>query len=132
MSPTAEEMVGPTGDPVILRGRARQVAGPENPVDRWMPLLGDAGEGLPIAPLGEPAQQELRVCGRVLRRRGDGRCRHAGLGRPLEGGQALQWLPIREADNLIVSLEDGRVLGGVERHRCGQRSRQRSGRRFRN
>jgi hypothetical protein len=25
-----------------------------------MPLLGDAGEGLPVAPLGEPAQ-ELRV-----------------------------------------------------------------------
>jgi hypothetical protein len=57
MSPAAEEMVGPTGH---LAGRAQQVAGAENPVDRWMPLLGDAGEGLPIAPLGELAQ-ELRV-----------------------------------------------------------------------
>jgi len=43
-----------------LAGRAQQVAGAENRVDRWMPLLGDAGEGLPIAPLGELAQ-ELRV-----------------------------------------------------------------------
>jgi hypothetical protein len=77
-------------------------------------LLGDAGEGLRGAPLGEPAQQ-LRCSARLLRRRGDGRCRHTGLGRPSEGGQALQWLPIREADDLIISVEDEPFLGAAER-----------------
>jgi hypothetical protein len=48
------------GHPVILAGRARQIAPRDNPVDRWMPLLGDPTEGLPVAPLGELAQQ-LRV-----------------------------------------------------------------------
>jgi hypothetical protein len=38
---------------------------------------------------------------------------------PLEGGQALQWLPIREADDLIISLEDEPFLGGAERGDAG-------------
>jgi hypothetical protein len=37
-----------------------------------------------------------------------------GLGRPLEGGQALQWLPIRKADDLIISLEDEPFVGGTK------------------
>jgi hypothetical protein len=37
----------------------------------------------------------------------------------LEGGQALQWLPIREADDLIISLEDEPFLGGAERTGAG-------------
>ena len=52
-----EDIVGPTGHP----GRPCPAdRAPDKPVDRWMPLLGDAGEGLSVAPLGEPAQQ-LRV-----------------------------------------------------------------------
>jgi len=37
----------------------------------------------------------------------------------LEGGQALQWLPMREADDLIISLEDEPFLGGAERTDAG-------------
>jgi hypothetical protein len=33
----------------------------------------------------------------------------------MEGGQAFRWLPIREADDLIISLEDEPFLGGAER-----------------
>ena len=56
--------------------------------------LGDTGEGLPVAALGEPAQQ-LRVelassAGAVMVDVDI----DTGLSRPLEGGQALQWLPI--------------------------------------
>jgi hypothetical protein len=37
----------------------------------------------------------------------------------LEGGRALQWLPIREADDLIISLVDEPLLGGGERADAG-------------
>ena len=73
--------------------------------------LGDAGEGLPVAALGEPAQQ-LRVelassAGAVMVDVDI----DTGLSRPLEGGQALQWLPIRKADDLVISLEDEPIVG---------------------
>jgi hypothetical protein len=32
----------------------------------------------------------------------------------LEGGQALQWLPIRKADDLVISLEDEPIVGGAK------------------
>jgi hypothetical protein len=32
----------------------------------------------------------------------------------LEGGQALQRLPIREADDLVILLEDEPIVGGAE------------------
>jgi hypothetical protein len=37
-----------------------------------------------------------------------------GLGRPLEGSQALHRLPIRKADDPIVSLEDEPFVGGAK------------------
>jgi len=37
----------------------------------------------------------------------------------LEGGKALQWLPVREADDLIISLEDEPFSGGAERTDAG-------------
>jgi hypothetical protein len=37
-----------------------------------------------------------------------------GLSRPLEGCQALQWLPIRQANDLSVSLEYEPLVGGAE------------------
>jgi hypothetical protein len=81
-------------------------------------VAGDAGEGSWVAPLGEPAQK-LRVELASSAGAGDGRCRHTGLGRPLEGGQAPRWLPTREADDLIISLEDEPFLGGAERTDAG-------------
>jgi hypothetical protein len=76
--------------------------------------LSDAGEGLPVAALGEPAQQ-LRVelassAGAVMV------VVHidTGLSRPLEGNQTLQWLPIRKADDLVTSLEYEPFVGGAE------------------
>lgn len=42
-----------------------------------------------------------------------------GLGRPLEGGQALRWLPVPEAADLIISLEDEPFLGGADRIDAG-------------
>jgi hypothetical protein len=64
--------------------------------------------------LGEPAQQ-LRVelassAGAVMVDVDI----DTGLSRPLEGGQALQWLPIRKADDLVISLEDEPIVGGAE------------------
>jgi hypothetical protein len=113
-------MVGPRCS--ILLGRARQIelhprhvvptalfpyhasvqAGVLEPEGSMEPVveLGDAGDGLPVGALGESMQQLTKKV-RVLRRRGDGRCPHTSLGRPLEGGQALQGLPMREADDLI-------------------------------
>jgi hypothetical protein len=38
----------------------------------------------------------------------------AGLSRPLEGSQPLHWLPIRKADDLIISFEDEPFVGGAE------------------
>ena len=76
--------------------------------------LGDAGEGLPVAALGEPAQQlsvELASCAGAVMVDVD---IDTGLSRPLEGSQALQWLPIRKADDLIISLEDEPFVGGAE------------------
>jgi hypothetical protein len=35
------------------------------------------------------------------------------LGRPLEGSQALQRLPIRKTDDLIIPLEDEQFVGGA-------------------
>jgi len=76
--------------------------------------LSDAGEDLPVAALGEPAQQlrvELASCaGAVMV------VVHidTGLSRPLEGNQTLQWLPIRKADDPIVSLEDEPFVGGAK------------------
>jgi hypothetical protein len=61
----------------------------------------------------------VSLSARVPRRRGDGRCRHTSLGRPLEGGQALQSPPIREADDLIISFEDEPFLGDAERTDAG-------------
>ena len=37
----------------------------------------------------------------------------------MEGGQALQWLPMREADDLVISLEDEPFLGDAERTDAG-------------
>ena len=55
--------------------------------------LGDGSEDLPVAALGEPPQQ-LRV---ELASRAGAVMVHVdvdtGLSRPLEGNQALQWLP---------------------------------------
>jgi hypothetical protein len=76
--------------------------------------LGDAGEGLPVAALGEPAQQsrlELASSAGAMMVDVD---IDTGLGRPLEGGQALQWLPIRKADDPINSLEDEPFVGSAE------------------
>jgi|GEM_PF-6168688 hypothetical protein len=68
--------------------------------------LSDAGEDVPIPALGEPPQQ-LRVelaspAGTVM---GDVDI-DTGLDRRLEGGQPLQWLPIRKADDLLIPRED--------------------------
>jgi hypothetical protein len=72
------------------------------------------GEGLPVAALGEPAQQ-LRVelassAGAVMV------VVHidTGLSRPLERNQTLQWLPISKADDLVTSLEYEPFVGGAE------------------
>jgi hypothetical protein len=70
-------------------------------------------KALPIA-LGEPAQQlraELASCAGAVTVDVD---IDTGLSRPLEGSQALQWLPIREADDLIISLEDEPFVGGTK------------------
>ena len=67
--------------------------------------LSDAGEGLPAPALGEPAQQlrvELTSCAGAVMVDVD---IDTGLSRPLEGSQALQWLPIRNADDLIIPLK---------------------------
>ena len=61
---------------------------------------------LPIAALGEPPQQ-LRE--QIASRAGAvmvGIDIDTGLSRPLEGRELLQWLPIRKANDLSVSLED--------------------------
>jgi hypothetical protein len=63
-------------------------------------LLGDAGEGLPVAALGEPAQQlriELAAPAGATMVEVD---IDTSLSRRLEGSQALQWLPVRKADDL--------------------------------
>jgi hypothetical protein len=76
--------------------------------------LSDAREGSPVAALGEPPQQlraELASCaGAVMV------VVHidTGLSRPLESNQTLQWLPIRKANDLSVSLEDEPLVGGAE------------------
>jgi hypothetical protein len=77
--------------------------------------LSDAGEGLPTASLGEPAQQlrvDLASSASAVMVEDD---IDTSLGRPLEGSQALQRLPICKTDDLIVSLEDEQF---VERHAC--------------
>jgi hypothetical protein len=94
--------------------------------------LSDAGEGLPIASLGEPAQQlrvELASSARAVMVDVD---IDTSLGRPLEGSQARQRLPIRKTDDMVISLEDKPFVGWREAHRCAQPCRQRSGRRFPN
>jgi hypothetical protein len=76
--------------------------------------LSDAGEGLPIASLGEPAQQlrvELASSASAVMVDVD---IDTGLGRPLEGGQALQRLPIRKTDDLIIPLEDEQFVCGAK------------------
>jgi hypothetical protein len=37
-----------------------------------------------------------------------------GLSRPLEGRELLQWLAIRNANDLSISLEDEPLVGGAE------------------
>ena len=69
---------------------------------------------MPIAALGEPPQQ-LRV--QIASRAGAvmvGIDIDTGLSRPLEGRELLQWLPIRKANDLSVSLEDEPLVGGAE------------------
>jgi len=73
-----------------------------------------ASEDLPVAALGEPPQQlrlELASCAGAVMVDVD---IDAGLGRPLEGGQALRRLPIGKADDPIVSLEDKPFVGGAK------------------
>ena len=76
--------------------------------------LSDAGEGLPVAAFGETAQQlriELASSARAVMVDVD---IDTGLSRPLESNQTLQWLPIRKANDLSVSLEDEPLVGGAE------------------
>jgi hypothetical protein len=66
------------------------------------------------APLGEPSQQlrvELASSASAVMVDVD---IDTGLGRPLEGSQALQRLPTRKTDALIISLEDEPFVGGAK------------------
>jgi hypothetical protein len=90
-----------------------------NPKDRWKLLLaslglGDAGEGLPVAALGESTQQLTKkfascACAVMVDIDID-----TGFRRPSEGGEALQWLPAGEADDLIITFEDEPFVGATE------------------
>jgi hypothetical protein len=67
-----------------------------------------------VAPLGEPSQQlraQLATSAGASRLNVD---RDTGLSGALEGDQALQRLPIRKTDDLIISLEDEPFVGGAK------------------
>jgi hypothetical protein len=50
----------------------------------------------------------------------------------LEGGQALQWLPVGEADDLIITFEDEPFVGATEPIDARSHLVNGSGRRFPN
>src|SRR5208283_4008006 len=73
--------------------------------------LGDAGEGAPIAALGEPTQQsrvQLAATAGTVMIDVD---IDAGLGRPLVGSQAIECVSVGEADDPITAFEDEPFVG---------------------
>ena len=76
--------------------------------------LSDAGEGLLVAARGESAQQlSIEFASSAGAVMADVHI-DTGLNGPLEGSQALEWLAVRESDDLLFKLEDKPFVGGAE------------------
>ncbi len=81
--------------------------------------LGDAGEGSPIAALGEPVQQlpvEFAAAADTLMVDGD---IDTGLSRPLVGSPGIECVRGGVAEDLIVTFEDEPFVSVAGRRRCG-------------